>query len=111
MGHAVKEVQVLQEPDEKTLNRLQTSFVPVRSCSLDSEELRRRRASLKDWIQKNLIPVEEEGEELKVAGVLLIRAPYTPDDCCSSNQIILDRIQKLIHNLDSQNSTDQCGTD
>ncbi|XP_058495695.1 gem-associated protein 6 [Solea solea] len=99
MGHAVEEVQVLQEADSETLDRLQNSFVLPKTCSLDAEELRRRRGFLQSWIQKNRIPVEEEGEELRVAGVLTIRAPYRPDDCCSSNQIILDRIQKLIQNL------------
>lgn len=96
MGHAVQEVEILQEADEETTERLQTSFLPPRTSKLDLEELRRRRAVVWRWLEKNRVPVEEEGDELRVAGVLTITAPYGPEDCCSSNQIILDRIQKLI---------------
>ncbi|XP_030290409.1 gem-associated protein 6 [Sparus aurata] len=99
MGHAVEEVQVLQEADEETTRRLQTSFLPARTCGLDPEELRRRRAGVQRWLEKNRVPVEEEGDQLRVAGVLTLAAPYGPEDCCSSNQIILDRIQKLIQSL------------
>ncbi|XP_040892260.1 gem-associated protein 6 [Toxotes jaculatrix] len=99
MGHAVEEVQVLQEADEETADRLRASLLPLRTCNLDPEELRRRRGGVQSWLQKNRVPVEEEGDELRVAGVLTISAPYGPEDCCSSNQIILDRIQKLIQNM------------
>ncbi|XP_051238703.1 gem-associated protein 6 [Dicentrarchus labrax] len=98
MGHAVEEVEVLQEANEEITDRLQASFLPPRNRTrLDPEELRRRRGGVRRWLEKNRVPVEEEGGELRVAGVLTIEAPYGPDDCRSSNQIILDRIQKLIH--------------
>lgn len=99
MGHAVEEVEVLQEADEETTERLETSFLPPRTRRLDPEERRSRMGCVRKWLEKNRIPVEEEGNELRVAGVLTITAPYGPEDCCSSNQIILDRIQKLIQSL------------
>ncbi|KAL7403506.1 hypothetical protein ABVT39_001415 [Epinephelus coioides] len=99
MGHAVEEVEVLQEADEETTERLCISFLPLKTPRLDPEELRRRRGGVRRWLEKNWIPVVEEGEELRVAGVLTITAPYGPENCCSSNQIILDRIQKLIQSL------------
>uniref|UniRef100_UPI0037E89322 gem-associated protein 6 n=1 Tax=Semicossyphus pulcher TaxID=241346 RepID=UPI0037E89322 len=98
MGHAVEEVQVLQEADKETTERLQTSFLPPVTCRLDPEEQTVRRGQVRSWLEKNRVPVEEEEAELKVAGVLTITAPYRSEDCCSSNQIILDRIQKLIQN-------------
>lgn len=96
MGHAVEEVLVLQEANEVTSDRLRTSFLPPLVCNLDHEELRRRSEQVQIWLEKNRVPVEKEGKELRVAGVLTIRPPYGPEDCYSSNQIILDRIQKLI---------------
>ncbi len=96
MGHAVEEVEVLQQADKDTTERLQTSFLPLTTRKLDPEELGERRGVIRRWLEKNRIPVEEEGEVLRVAGVLTITAPYGPEDCCSNNQIILDRIQKLI---------------
>lgn len=99
MGHVVEEVEVLQEADQETARRLQTCFLPpsaVAASQQDPEELARRRDSIRQWLEKNRVPVQEEGAELRVAGVLTIAAPYRPSDCSSSNQIILDRIQKLV---------------
>lgn len=110
MGHAVEEVQVLQEADEEMTKHLQTSFLPSRICRQSLEELKRRRGSVRRWLERNRVPVVEEGDELRVAGVLTITAPYGPADCCSSNQIILDRIQKLIQSL-SQSPPQSDGPD
>lgn len=103
MGHAVEAVEVLRAADDETAKRLRSVFLPPRSPSLDPKELRQRRDAVRRWLQENRIPVEEEGEELKVAGVLTIAAPYSAQDCRSSNQIILDRIQKLIGIQDCTN--------
>ncbi|XP_042337884.1 gem-associated protein 6 [Plectropomus leopardus] len=100
MGHAVEEVEVLKEADQETMERLQTPFLPLKTCRLNPEELRSRMGGVRSWLEKNRVPVEVEGDELRVAGVLTITAPYGPENCCSSNQIILDRIQKLIQNED-----------
>ncbi|MEQ2227045.1 hypothetical protein ILYODFUR_033640, partial [Ilyodon furcidens] len=95
MGHAVEHVEVLREADREMAERLRC-LLPTKTISLDPEELWRRRSSVCRWLQKNRVPVEEDGNELRVAGALTIKAPYGPEDCCSSNQIILDRIQRLI---------------
>ncbi|XP_017295830.1 gem-associated protein 6 [Kryptolebias marmoratus] len=96
VGHSVKNVEVLQEPDPEMTERLRSFFLPLTTPILDPEELRHRRARVRQWLKKNWLPVDEDRDELRVAGVLTITAPYRPEDCCSSNQIILDRIQKLI---------------
>ncbi|XP_076028201.1 gem-associated protein 6 [Genypterus blacodes] len=112
MGHAVVEVQVLQEADRKTTEQLAAMFRPQPARSFSPDELRRRKESVRRWLEKNRLPVEEEdddGEVLKVAAVLTIRAPYGGEDCRSSNEIILDRIQKLLEtnpeNLDQPGHT------
>lgn len=99
MGHAVEQVQILQAADQETAERLQACFLPPNIRRLSPEKLKRRRSQVGLWLRKNQVPVEEEGDHLRVARVLTIAAPYRPEDCCSSNQIILDRIQRLIRNL------------
>ncbi|RVE76684.1 hypothetical protein OJAV_G00011450 [Oryzias javanicus] len=96
MGHAVEEVEVLQEAGGDSAPPLWTLFEPPPSCSLDSPQTRRRRAAVCCWLRKNRVPVEEAGEEVRVAGALTIVAPYRPEDCSSSNQVILDRVQRLL---------------
>lgn len=103
MGHAVEAVEVLRAAaDDETAKRLRSVFLPPPSPCLDPKLLRQRRDAVRRWLQENRIPVEEEGEELKVAGVLTIAAPYSTHDCRSSNQIILDRIQRLIQDCTNQ---------
>lgn len=104
MGHAVDRVQVLQEADQETIERLQTFFLSpgTPGPDLDREQLRTRRGGVRSWLEKNRIPVQEDRDQLKVAGgVLTIRAPYRPEDCWSQNQIILDRIQRLLIQIQS----------
>lgn len=96
MGHAVEEVDVLREADEDTAECLRAAILSPLHPSLDPEELRRRKGNVRRWLQDNRVPVEEQGEQLTVAGVLTITAPYRAEDCSSCNQIILDRIQRLI---------------
>ncbi|CAH1396852.1 unnamed protein product [Nezara viridula] len=57
------------------------------------------RERLKDWLSKNLVPFEESGECLKLAGQLTINPPYGIDNCISSNEMVLCKIQKLIERM------------
>ncbi|KAJ8337739.1 hypothetical protein SKAU_G00367050 [Synaphobranchus kaupii] len=97
MGHAVKEVEILKEGDEGMASRLSSVFMPE-GCRevLSKDELKRRKECLRAWLEKNLIPVTEEGETLRVAGVLTVNPPYDSQDCSSSNEIILSRVQSLV---------------
>ena len=97
MGHAISRV-VLEEDEGPR---------PVKIDFLESEktkeysqdELLKRKGDLIDWLTKNRIPVTESSEDsamLSVMGVLLVEPPYDGDSCRCSNEIVLDRIQKLI---------------
>ncbi|KAM4603452.1 gem-associated protein 6 [Polymixia lowei] len=96
MGHAVQQVEILQDGDEEITSRLRAVFVRQAERPLSSEELRQRREDLRRWLEKNRIPVEEQGDALRVADVLTVNAPYRASDCCSSNEIILARVQSLV---------------
>lgn len=96
MGHAVQQVQVLKVADQETAERIQACFLSPTIQNVNPEKL---RSKIRIWLLKNQVPVEEEGDKLRVAGILTISSPYKLEDCCSSNQIVLDRIQKLIQKL------------
>ncbi|NXA42995.1 GEMI6 protein, partial [Eudromia elegans] len=98
-GHAVQEVQILKEADEEMKQRLSCIFAPEESNPYSPEELEKRKNGLKTWLEANHIPVTEQGvsgETLCVAGALTIEPPYGPEECSSSNEIILSRVQSLI---------------
>ncbi|XP_015712602.1 gem-associated protein 6 [Coturnix japonica] len=98
-GHAVQEVSIVQDADDETKARLSRVFEPEESKAYSPEELDKRKNDLKKWLETNHIPVTEQGESgrtLCVAGVLSIDPPYSPEQCSSSNQIILSRVQGLV---------------
>ncbi|KAF4107820.1 gem-associated protein 6 [Onychostoma macrolepis] len=96
LGHAVTDVQILRRGTEETERQMKSVFLPDRAQILSAEELKSRRESVRLWLEKNRVPVTEDGEVLRVAGALTISAPYRPGDCSSSNEIILARIQSLV---------------
>nr|XP_003199591.3 gem-associated protein 6 [Danio rerio] len=100
LGHAVSDVQVLSAGSEQTLSRMRSVFLQTHTPThtLSADELQRRRESVRRWLQDNRIPVQEDGELLRVAHALTISAPYRPGDCSCANQIILARVQSLLEN-------------
>ncbi|KAM6082267.1 gem-associated protein 6 isoform 2-T2 [Chlamydotis macqueenii] len=99
LGHAVQKVEILKEGDDEMKQRLSCIFVPEESKTYSPEELEKRKSNLKTWLETNHIPVTEQGlsgRTLCVAGVLTIDPPYGPEECSSSNEIILSRVQGLI---------------
>ncbi|NWX37137.1 GEMI6 protein, partial [Notiomystis cincta] len=99
MGHAVQEVEILQEGDSDMQQHLARIVAPEESQVYSLEELEKRKNALKTWLETNHIPVGEQGElgrTLSVAGVLTIDPPYGPEQCSSANEIILSRVQGLV---------------
>ncbi|XP_013150631.1 gem-associated protein 6 isoform X1 [Falco rusticolus] len=100
LGHAVQEVKILKEGDDEMKQRLAGIFAPEESKAYSPAELEKRKNDLKTWLEANHIPVTEQqgesGRMLCVAGVLTIDPPYGPEECSSSNEIILSRVQGLI---------------
>ncbi|XP_048337749.1 gem-associated protein 6 isoform X2 [Sphaerodactylus townsendi] len=98
LGHAVQDVEIVAEAGDEMKEKLAHLFMPEERQRYSQEEVERKKTSLKDWLETNHIPVKEQGESqtLCVAGVLTIDPPYRAEDCHSSNEIILSRIQGLI---------------
>uniref|UniRef100_A0A0L8HKU4 AD domain-containing protein n=2 Tax=Octopus bimaculoides TaxID=37653 RepID=A0A0L8HKU4_OCTBM len=80
--------------------------IGIETNHLSEEALSEHKDKLKSWLLKNRLPVQEQkgqddGKEkcLCVAGAVTILPPYGPGNCCSTNEIILSRIQNLIRNM------------
>ncbi|KAK7930315.1 hypothetical protein WMY93_006710 [Mugilogobius chulae] len=102
LGHSVKQVQIQdqdqdQDPEQKT--RLETLFTDSDPAQNQSLDLDRARTRLLDWIHLNRVPVEVQGAGLVVAGgVVTVNPPFRAKDCVGLNQVVLDRVQRLIRN-------------
>lgn len=102
MGHSVKDIQVLDEDTEKHREQLDRLFRCDLTENVSPEEMLQRMQTLKSWLLKNRLPVtvsKDNADVLDVADVLTIHSPYGPDNCVSTNEIILGRIQGLIKNM------------
>ena len=101
LGHSISRV-VLEEDAEssKAPCRQLTDFIgDAKDTQYSHEELMKRKEDLMDWLSRNRVPVSEYSENsalLSVMGVLLVEPPYGPDCCRCSNEIVLDRVEKLI---------------
>ncbi|XP_022789427.1 gem-associated protein 6-like, partial [Stylophora pistillata] len=97
MGHAIKRV-VLEENGGARPPKI--NFLELESTKeYSQDEIVKRKGDLIEWLTKNRIPVTESSEDsgvLSVMGVLFVEPPYDPESCRCSNEIVLDRIQKLI---------------
>ncbi|XP_026867936.2 gem-associated protein 6 [Electrophorus electricus] len=96
LGHAVRDVQILRGGDDEIASRLRSLFMPAGCQAFTSQKLKERKENLHAWLEKNRIPVTDEGDVLQVANVLTIGAPYGAEQCTSSNEIILARVQSLV---------------
>ncbi|XP_040849050.1 gem-associated protein 6 isoform X2 [Ochotona curzoniae] len=99
MGHAVRTVETVSEGDPTVREKLMRLFMSGDCHAYSPEDLEKRKDSLRKWLEKNHIPVSEQGDArstLCVAGVLTIEPPYGPENCSSPNEIILSRVQDLI---------------
>jgi len=100
LGHAIKCIDILDDDGIDHSAHMDLLFKPDSHISLTKEELCRRREMLRSWLTENRFPVEiaeSQPDVISVGGdILLIQPPYYPENCLSTNEIILSRIQSLI---------------
>ncbi|XP_014663359.1 PREDICTED: gem-associated protein 6-like [Priapulus caudatus] len=101
LGHAVKEIRVTNNDVASHRSRLDFLF-SAGTGMFSKEEMESRKVRLKEWLEKNRIPVEFLGQDdsvLNVADAATIVPPYRVNNCQSTNVIILGRIQALIKSM------------
>ncbi|XP_071963932.1 gem-associated protein 6-like [Antedon mediterranea] len=108
MGHALKNLRILNA--DKTIKKkfLDSLFRINNASGYTKDNLIKTKNAVRHWLEKNRIPVGltgENGENLTVSNALFIVAPYRPEDCISTNEIILDRVQALLRSRPSADAT------
>ncbi len=101
-GDQVKSVDLIEESSqpkleldlEKIFDQIQDSELKIEtsSASLDT-----RLLDLVEWLKRSHLPVKLDDESVvNILDTVFIKWPYQPDNCHSTNEIILDRVRKLI---------------
>jgi len=100
LGHAVQSIDILDVDGVDYSSQMDKLFKSSRDVTLTKDELCKRRDRLRLWLVENRFPVEimeSQPDVISVGGdILLIQPPYYPENCLSTNEIILSRIQSLI---------------
>lgn len=102
MGHTIQNFVVINDNSDKHKSELERLFKSKEMLDASPEELKKKQEKLKSWLLKNRIPVrmsDMDSEQLTIADALTIDPPYEAENCCSTNEIILGRVQGLIKNM------------
>jgi gem associated protein 6 len=100
MSKAVKDLRIL-ETTRKEPEWLK-NFAVKEQQNFTDDELQKRKANLIEWLNKNRVPILDSSTETKVVevlGGLVIEPPYDVDSCKGTNEIVLERIRKLISSM------------
>jgi gem associated protein 6 len=104
MGHCVRNITIVDEEVSKykqILDKLLKSNSNGDDL-LSKVDICAKKEQLISWLNKNLIPVtvsKWDPDILNISDAVFIRPPYNEDNCQSTNEIILGKIQGLISNM------------
>jgi len=105
LGHAVQSIDIVDDDGSDHSAHVDMLFKSKSNVSFTEEELHKRCERLRSWLLENRFPVEikeSQPDVVSVGGdVLLIQPPYFPENCLSTNEIILSRVQSLIARMPS----------
>ncbi|XP_024081615.1 gem-associated protein 6-like [Cimex lectularius] len=86
LGHVITGMEIVGNAEAEELFK-------CKDTSKINEEVKN---NLKSWLESNLIPIEDDGVNLKCCSVLTITPPYSWESCLCTNEIVLCRIQQII---------------
>ncbi|XP_076816194.1 gem-associated protein 6-like [Clavelina lepadiformis] len=95
LGHAVREVLVKDMPNKDMKNRLD-ELLESKEPDHSPEVLEERKQKVVAWLLENRFPVKANGDIISVANALEIMPPYSASSCQTGNEVILNRIQRLL---------------
>ena len=72
--------------------------------TLEEIDLNKHRDKVVSWLQKNRLPVKVEQRDsteyvINILDTVFICPPYGIDNCESTNEIVLDKVRKLIKDI------------
>ncbi|KAK6636242.1 hypothetical protein RUM43_009900 [Polyplax serrata] len=99
MKHAIQSMEFALD-GKPNLNVILEEILTTGETSTSTKCL---KAEVKRWLEKNMIPVIEQADILKIDN-LEIHPPYGPDQCFSGNPIVLLRVQGLLRQMPMTNN-------
>lgn len=102
-GHNISSILVLDEGTQFYKDKLDSLFRNSEvSTNILEDDLHKKLLKIKSWLIKNRIPValsEFDSRILTISEALYIEPPYGLENCISTNEVVLARIQSLLKNM------------
>ena len=94
-------VKIVESSPEfrKNIKHLSETLRTNSSSEVGSEEVRERRARVSQELNRHGLEVVTEGDNLIIAGTVIIQPPYTHQACDAPNEIILARIRNILKSI------------
>ena len=94
-------VKIVESSPEfrKNIKHLSETLRTNSSSEVGSEEVRERRARVSQELSRHGLEVVTEGDNLIIAGTVIIQPPYTHQACDAPNEIILSRIRNILKSI------------
>ena len=108
MRDEIVDIEMVDQVVEvKDLNELFLDYQKkVNTLESNEEDTIERRGRLIEWLKKNRLPVKlvidnvnDRNHMINILDTVFIKPPYFVENCESTNEIILDKVRKLVENL------------
>ncbi|XP_034257061.1 gem-associated protein 6-like [Thrips palmi] len=99
VGHAVTSISRITVTEDVSSEPIPDEMLFVSGEQISEEEAESRRVQLKAWLCANHIPVVEDGNMLVMEDVIVIDSPYGLNQCLVSNDVIMERVHKLLKQM------------
>ena len=87
-------------PEFRTnLKQLRETLRDNSGSEVGSEELGERRLRVSEELTRHGLEVVTDGDNLLISGTVIIRPPYTHQNCDAPNEIILARIRNILKSI------------
>lgn len=97
MNTSVTDVNVFDEECPSWVLDMMSQYGKIHEIDLSASQIAERRDAVCRWFGANRIPVNKSADTLTIAnGTVTIEPPYFPENCSSSNEIILCRWQSWL---------------
>ena len=97
IGSSIKCLKILKASPINSKNLIAENNSSANTSCIQRDDLKQLKESLKQWLIESHIPVNENIYGcLLVLNEVSISAPYRPENCSGTNQVMLWRVQKLV---------------
>ena len=99
IGSSIRCLKILKASPVSARNLITESSNLSANCQ-PRDDMKQLKESLKQWLIESHVPVNENIYGcLLVLNEISISAPYQPENCSGTNQVMLWRVQKMVENF------------